>query len=666
MYSRSQRVVLDKMNSYQYSPLQKDAQEIRLLNLLPGIKPAEFRICLKTVALTSESALPYEALSYTWGPTDNPISVRADCCADGTLAVTRNLAEALGYLRYSDKPRLLWIDAICINQQDPDERSGQVELMADIYNGASRVIIWLGPESRDSSIALDCIDILSRNVAVDRGRRQLSSTSEEHHWSDRDTVLPFDEFQFNSIYTLFHRPWFERLWIWQEVHQSRHETLVMVGSRTLPWESIRTTVFCLVHKCQPPFDITGQTKMRVIEVEKLCIENNFVFLPHLIEFTKRSLCSDPRDRIYAILSLLTPGERDYGIRPDYNKSVTAVYEDTMVRWTRLCQNLTLLQTAELSEDTPRIPSWVPDWSAARSTFPLANCHASAYVANTLFSFQDGVMEALGASIDVIEYSNELELPEIMSTTARDNVLTLAGQDWRLRFRDYFVSSKSSLSTFCKVICSNCFSDFEIPPSPTAVTLLQAEEILRRYIDPELTVDAQLLYPEYRVFFRTVFAYCQNRSLVRTKNGHLALGPRSALAGDLIVVLLNGEAPMILRPMEQNQFCVVGEAYCHGFMDREALLGPLPASLRLVKRYDEQNAILWFAHLDQKSGQFLCEDPRLGPLPHGWTRKSHPSESFHTCFVHEDTGQEMSHGFDPRLTVEAFRARDVELRTFAMV
>ena len=141
------------------------------------------------------------------------------------------------------------------------------------------------------------------------------------------------------------------------------------------------------------------------------MKSNFVFLPDLIEFTKRSLCSDPRDRIFVLLSLLKPGGRDCGIGPDCNTSVAAVNEDAMVRWARLCQNLTLLQTAEMSEGPPRVPSWVPYWSTARTTYPLVNCHAFAYLGfDTPFTFQNEMMEALGTSIDVIEFSEKLGLP----------------------------------------------------------------------------------------------------------------------------------------------------------------------------------------------------------------------------------------------------------------
>jgi hypothetical protein len=82
-----------------------------------------------------------EALSYVWGiPTVGPLNM----CNGAWLRITPNLGDALEALRHPTERKLLWADAICINQRDPNERNHQIKLMAQIYSTAKRVLVWLG------------------------------------------------------------------------------------------------------------------------------------------------------------------------------------------------------------------------------------------------------------------------------------------------------------------------------------------------------------------------------------------------------------------------------------------------------------------------------------------------------------------------------------------
>jgi hypothetical protein len=132
---------------YLYSTLNEEAQEVRLLTILPGEKKSDIRVRLEVAGFTEGHVPEFEvddmslssvedsadwleqALSYAWGSKKHPIKVfvsDSNNPVDSTLAVTQNLAKALPYLRYKDRPRMLWIDAICINQEDLVERSSQV------------------------------------------------------------------------------------------------------------------------------------------------------------------------------------------------------------------------------------------------------------------------------------------------------------------------------------------------------------------------------------------------------------------------------------------------------------------------------------------------------------------------------------------------------------
>ena len=129
----------------------------------------------------------YEALSYVWGSRQDlkTISIDKDC-----LQVTPNLHMALMRLRDRFIERVIWIDAICINQEDIQERSAQVQRMARIYGKANRVIVWLGPEADQSDEAFNAI----RAAA------------------DRPGCFEGGLFQ-DAVLSLIERPWFTRVWV---------------------------------------------------------------------------------------------------------------------------------------------------------------------------------------------------------------------------------------------------------------------------------------------------------------------------------------------------------------------------------------------------------------------------------------------------------------------
>ncbi|KAF2107226.1 heterokaryon incompatibility, partial [Lophiotrema nucula] len=87
----------------------------------------------------------FEALSYVWGSAEKPvIATIEEGSASFSFPIGLNLACAMRYIRLVDSPRAMWIDAICINQEDMQERGTQVQRMVDIYALASKVVVWIG------------------------------------------------------------------------------------------------------------------------------------------------------------------------------------------------------------------------------------------------------------------------------------------------------------------------------------------------------------------------------------------------------------------------------------------------------------------------------------------------------------------------------------------
>lgn len=154
------------MGRYRYSQLDEGANEIRLLTLLPGKFRSFILVAIHEVRLTREEIPTYEALYYAWVSRAKQSDVRVGCHQD-RLAVTQNLASALRHLRHLEGSRILWVDAICIDQQNLKERSNQVQRMGDVYTLANRVVVWLGPKRDDSGYAMDLMTSLGSRVYVD-------------------------------------------------------------------------------------------------------------------------------------------------------------------------------------------------------------------------------------------------------------------------------------------------------------------------------------------------------------------------------------------------------------------------------------------------------------------------------------------------------------------
>ncbi|CZS99529.1 uncharacterized protein RAG0_07897 [Rhynchosporium agropyri] len=139
-------------NGYQYQALQRDRHEIRLLRLLAADGNAKLKfipVCdVFHVALRGHPK--FVALSYVWGADTDP---RMILVGKSPVRVNKNLYDALMVLRLPKEDLVIWIDALCINQADDEEKSWQVKLMADIYQKACKVLAWLGPaESGDDSV----------------------------------------------------------------------------------------------------------------------------------------------------------------------------------------------------------------------------------------------------------------------------------------------------------------------------------------------------------------------------------------------------------------------------------------------------------------------------------------------------------------------------------
>ena len=226
----------NKRESYKYKRLPKDS--IRLLTVLlrDDASPA---IQLETYS--RDRAPDFDALSYTWG---EDTSTSVILCNKLQLTIRTNLFEAIPLISsYRPPPhRPLWIDAICLNQHDHQEKADHVPLMGNTYEGAARTLIWLGHTADGSDRVMESLPALTihlQSQSVDEAERLGSSDPRAvlKHYG-----LPWSGSRnWAAIQSLFKRPWFYRLWTLQEIVLAQNP-IVICGNNCLVWEELPSFV----------------------------------------------------------------------------------------------------------------------------------------------------------------------------------------------------------------------------------------------------------------------------------------------------------------------------------------------------------------------------------------------------------------------------------------
>ena len=149
--------------TYHHEPLRL-ANGTRVLTLQPSADMDEV-IAIELTEVDLGASPQYEALSYAWGNVNEKLAIS---CHGQELLVTTNCHSALRHLRLPDRPRTLWVDAICIDQTSDDDKSKQVRIMGEIYEGAEMVLVWLGPGHQITDLAIGFLSGFARFIDADR------------------------------------------------------------------------------------------------------------------------------------------------------------------------------------------------------------------------------------------------------------------------------------------------------------------------------------------------------------------------------------------------------------------------------------------------------------------------------------------------------------------
>ncbi|KAK5691125.1 hypothetical protein LTR97_011777 [Elasticomyces elasticus] len=336
--------------------------KIRLLHLLPGDWNDEIRCVVFETALQHQN-IDYEAVSYTWGDPALPkhpvrmtssLAGKVPGTAGDVMEVSEGTFEALRRLRpgKGQVPRTLWMDAICINQDNVNERNAQVQRMQDIFSGAYQVLAYVGESADDSSVLLE---------AMQTSQGSLHPSLKAHgQYVDNSLWRCLDIF--------LRRRWFSRIWVVQEVVLAR-KIILMCGESHTSWEAFQGAV-----RAWYP----GRTIAEPLPAVLRRADWVSFGVLQVLQTARMCEATDSRDKLYGMVGLLRSGRgihREMGragrqrfasrvdrVPPvDYKKSVGSIFFDIADNHVKSPLNRTRLDLLSYVQSETMTPSWVPDW-----------------------------------------------------------------------------------------------------------------------------------------------------------------------------------------------------------------------------------------------------------------------------------------------------------------
>jgi len=687
------------MKPFQYSPLREDRSEFRLVRLWPGPASAEIEIEIFHAARSSS----YEALSYAWGNPErtNEAIVRTSIewneeseslsklsedvklptgsepsLSSTTIGITHNLAIALTHLRYEKSPRVLWIDALCINQDDLLERSVEVLDMGSIYTCAQQVVVWIGPSSDDSGLAMTTLRAIGEGIYFNKDDQFIYRPNSLAQSLENDLeALKAKEPNWFAIKDLLRREWFSRLWVLQEVGLATSATMY-VGQHSTDWKVFITALEwlwnTLVHLNQviPNLgipDFADSTILAFIIMSRVVRLRRYPSLKDCLILTCKMACSDPRDRLYAMRHLVKSSERN-SIIPDYSSSVEEAFQDTFLRACRARSDGYLLDLC-LLQGTPsklQLPSWVPDFSASSRPQEFYNPNASG---NSSF-YHVGANESL--AIQAVKVASITSLLSPLKPSYTNLEVIQACKSLMISCASgTYVGGGSTFNAFVDALLLGERAGMY----PDSHHIQYSPEQCRMILEgPGTAIDEQERDSDELYLVSGVRLALRSRAFFRTEEGFFGFCPESTNPGDLVVVVLGLSSPLVVRSVQHSGkscYRVVGPCYMPGAMHTECLLGQLPVGWNVIYRELHAGIFQLFTQADT----ITQEDPRV-PLPPPWRYRYGSFEQFHETepsglntflpqfFENVETKEKTR--FDPRLTPEALRDRGVDIRELVLV
>ncbi|CAG1965781.1 unnamed protein product [Fusarium graminearum] len=571
---------------YEYTPLETGF--IRLVRIAPGHKTM---IECEIIQALITNVPQYVAVSYTWGDVgDNKkIDIEGSC-----VPITVSLYGALEALRQRQSSVLVWADALCIDQKSTEERSQHVQLVSQIYANAAFVAIWLGPEDNDSTKAVELLSRLAPPNSQFIPDQDVSRILAEG--AENGDLL--------ATVSLFGREYWKRFWVSQEIFHAKR-VAVHCGETFLPWQSYKSASTCfrrhhaeLVFRTKGP-DMRRPDKFTCVQT---LIHGGPASLPALshhvlngqnallqvLRASRSQVSSDPRDKLYGILSVL-PAHIRQGFRVDYTLSVKDVYTEIVEFLIQSTEKLDVIcESVHFPVNTGpvKLPSFVPDWSHVPLTLAMGHQYGFQASGHTkaICRFHDerlNKLEVSGIEIDVVQTKGMVvgtlcNLGDFLMAFLHWRALLLAAVEGRTPFQ-VKLAEEAFVATICLGQITTGYDrsrwqqvSYHVIANLFRERLLHIplDDILRSHLDI-----ASSIPPEARrQFLQTNFGdRMMGRTFCLTQNRRLGVGSGAMLPGDVVVVPLGCSTPVLLRPEgTQGEYRFIGDIYIENYMFGKAV------------------------------------------------------------------------------------------------
>ncbi|KAK0391005.1 hypothetical protein NLU13_0507 [Sarocladium strictum] len=576
----------------------------------------------------------YRALSYTWGPACDPSAESNDQRTDPRRIilqgevheVTRNLLDALCQCSLSFPGSLLWVDALCINQDDLLERQVHVALMDQVYRNAQQVLLWVGLATAKTRQLLGLIHKIARI-----GSAEIELARHFDHPRDFAAIskdVADAEIQLWKEYLAFYeRTWFQRGW------RMRKHFFASLNKRIFSADVDALALGRNIWRVKLIQDACSDPDYAYLLVVGLCtgsysLDSAEHILIHLMRMSRDFNWTDMRDRVYSLLGLVAHTAKRLGfppisLRPDYSPDVTAAHVLTKVAEAVMLRSNYVGIIAQVSDLCFRsikdLPSWVPGFY---KQFNYAMGHISPLNAcghirrpDLAFSVHNECLRVQGQLLGILKEQRDIcslnnidwsSLRQLMQLAA--SATLPAGRDridvlWRTMLWDIgsheneaelHPASAQLGDSFLKWALLMLLST-EAPCSiglETTKAFDSSDELSEKLTDHDLRcatdiaglptstkwdlaltskgdIRKYIMTADAGAFLGLASGPTWMQQLFTTSNGYLGMGPKSGEVGDEAWLVNGCPFPMVLR-RATDHFKVIGRCYVHGVMHGEAL------------------------------------------------------------------------------------------------
>ncbi|KAK3703568.1 hypothetical protein LTR37_014415, partial [Vermiconidia calcicola] len=568
----------------------------------------------------------YDAVWYCWGADTTSTFIN---CNGFALKVRKSLEPLLKTCLGRDLPlRPLWIDAICLNQENDREKAIQVPLMAEVYKRATRTIIWLGEpddSTEDVMLWIKSIPGAIKKVGIEKvDKLGFEKFGVEGFGEDRWHT----EWQRTREY--LSRPWFQRLWTVQEVLLS-WDVQIMCGTPIfpmVPWKDFChfETAVRQVGGSQavwPAATMAGhgsglsQTLHYMELLRKMMIRYSSLPVSILKDVYQDRACHEPVDRIWGLLGLMRP-ELVAKVREaniiDYSEQAKREYWRSYIAFMEVVyafdpEDFFILIFDDIGRGkTSPLPSWCIDFNAPRryTSFQFSRKFRAGVTASGGQTAPRSSLDPATCTLtvhgflvdDVSQVTSEYTHRFSMETMAGDeDAYQITAKELLLWLRECY--RLQDLSKYCgssvestKALCSTLFGIDGSKKARYSGDLPDAFPILERVMElyasgdvdnpGEATVSRLRQWSSFEDDWNSaiehmtkLMATCNNRRMFVTRQGYIGLGPPDLQAGDKICAFIGVGPLFALRQAENkasgaDRFTLVGDAYMYGMMFGEAL------------------------------------------------------------------------------------------------